>query len=367
MRTLLLGLLIITSLGVFAQEANILLDSIQSSTLNETRSFRIYLPREIQDKKQQQSHYPVLYVLDGDDNYLPISGMMNYLSEVNGNRIFPKMIVVFINNTHRTRDLTPYRTNASAMLPKAMADETGGGEAFTQMIEKEIIPYINAKYPTSPYRALVGHSFGGLFALSVLQKHPDLFDDYIVIDPSLWYDGEQFSAQLLKSLQKTKLKNKSLFIGMANTTQEPNLRKMMSSKGLFALHEQSILRFCQTLSHSHTKSIRFSYRYYPQDDHGSIPFVGIYDGLRNIFQAHQLYYDEVTNPSFDPEKRISSHFKKLSTKLKTELQISPTTLEYFDLYFEINANKKGQQKLRSYYQKLYPESFSTYIKKNAKE
>lgn len=361
MKLLLVILLTWSSHLLVAQKTSIIIDSIHSNLLNESRIFRVYLPKEIVERKQKQAQYPVLYVLDGDDNYLAISGMMHYLTEVNGNRIFPKMIVVYINNTNRTRDLTPYRVNASAMLPKAMAVVTGGAETFTQVIEKEIIPHINAKYPTSPYRALIGHSFGGIFALSVLQKHPDLFDDYIVIDPSLWYDEGRFSKNVLQTIQAGKLRNKSLFIGLANTTNEPNLNKMLSSKAVFSVHEKSILRFCQKLSHS--KSMPFSYQYYPFDDHGSVPFVGVYDGLRNIFKAHHLSYYEVVNPNFDAEKRINAYYKNLSAKLKTPLQISPNELEYFDMFYTINQDKRGQEKLRVYYKKLYPVEFAKFIAK----
>ena len=346
---------------IFAQHPSIVMDSIQSSILKESRTFRIYLPKEIVDKKPKQEKYPVLYLLDGEDNYLAISGMIQYLSEVNGNRIFPKMIVVFINNTNRTRDLTPYRVNASAMLPKAMADVTGGAENFTQFIQQEIIPHIESRYPASGYRALIGHSFGGIFALSVLQKHPTLFDDYVVIDPSLWYDEGRFSKHVLQTIQAGKYQNKSLFIGLANTTFEPSLAKVLVSKAAFSVHEKSILRFCQQLQQS--KSIPFSYQYYPKDDHGSIPFVGIYDGLRKIFQAPQLSYYEVVNPNFDPEKRITAYYKNLSTKLKTTLQVRPEELEYFDLFYQINQDKKGQQKLRSFYKKWYPKEYEKMINK----
>jgi len=359
MKGLFICLLVCCSHAIFAQHPSIVLDSIPSSILKESRTFRIYLPKEIVDKKPKQEKYPVLYVLDGDDNYLPVSGMVNYLSEVNGNRIFPKMIVVFINNTNRTRDLTPYRVKASAMLPKAMADVSGGAENFTQVIQQEIIPYIESKYPASGYRALVGHSFGGIFALAVLQKHPTLFDDYLVMDPSLWYDEGRFSKNVLSAIQAGKLHHKSLFIGLANTTYEASLAKVLTSKAAFSVHEKSIIRFCQQVQRA--KSIPFRYQYYPKDDHGSIPFIGIYDGLRNIFQAHQLSYYEVVNPNFDPEKRISAYYKNLSAKLKTPLQVRPEELEYFDLFYSINQDPVGQQKLRAYYQKLYPVEHAKYM------
>lgn len=61
--------------------------------------------------------------------------------------------------------------NAGGFVNEAMAKETGGGENFARFIQEEIFPYIASRYPVSGYRALIGHSFGGLFALHVLAKH----------------------------------------------------------------------------------------------------------------------------------------------------------------------------------------------------
>ena len=36
---------------------------------------------------------------------------------------------------------------------------------------------------------LMGHSFGGLFALSTMASRPELFDAWVAADPSLWWDG----------------------------------------------------------------------------------------------------------------------------------------------------------------------------------
>jgi predicted alpha/beta superfamily hydrolase len=347
-----------------AQIKNIIPDSIQSHILNETRRFQVYLPKEILDKNQKQTHYPVLYVLDGESYLLPISGMMQYLTEANGNRIFPKMIVVFLNNTNRTRDLTPYPTPESVFLPKVMADQTGGGEKFIQVLEKEIFPYIDAKYPTSSYRSLIGHSFGGIFALSVLAKHPHLFEDYLVMDPSLWYDHQKFAKDVFEKISQSPLKGKSLYVSIANTTNEKDLNKVIKNKATFAQHEKSILQFCQKMQANKSKSIQFSYQYFPCDDHSSVPFISIYEGLRTVFKNHQLSPYETINPHFDPLKRIQEHYEKLAKKIKTPIKVSSEELEYFIQMSEINQNYKAKDQLKSLYQQLYPKEYAEFMPKN---
>ena len=43
--------------------------------------------------------------LDGDAHFPSVVGIIQQLSQVNGNTVFPEMIVVAIPNTDRTRDL----------------------------------------------------------------------------------------------------------------------------------------------------------------------------------------------------------------------------------------------------------------------
>ena len=56
-------------------------------------------------------------------------------------------------------------------------------------IEKELQPYIETKYKTNNDKTIIGQSLGGLFATEVLLKKPTLFNKYIIISPSLWWDN----------------------------------------------------------------------------------------------------------------------------------------------------------------------------------
>jgi predicted alpha/beta superfamily hydrolase len=116
--------------------------------------------------------------------------MIQQLSEVIINMGFPQMILIGITNTDRTRDLTP----SNALIYSDMPDNnfyktSGGGEKFTSFIEKELIPHVDSLYPTAPYRLLIEHSFGGLFCVNTLLNHAELFNGYIVIDPSMDWDN----------------------------------------------------------------------------------------------------------------------------------------------------------------------------------
>ena len=72
---------------------------------------------------------------------------------------------------------------------------SGGAERFTQFLADELIPTIERTYPTSGHRTLIGHSYAGLFTIHTLIHHPDLFRNYVAIDPSLDWDDQASSAR----------------------------------------------------------------------------------------------------------------------------------------------------------------------------
>ena len=56
-------------------------------------------------------------------------------------------------------------------------------------IEKELVPHVEANYPVTQFRTLIGHSYGGLFTLFALAERPALFNYYLAIDPSMNWSG----------------------------------------------------------------------------------------------------------------------------------------------------------------------------------
>ena len=149
-----LALLLGTS--VFAQTGNKVIigtiDSIHSKILNEQRKIWVYVPNNGSTDANTLQRYPVVYLLDGDAHFYSVVGMIQQLSQVNGNTICPEMIVVGIPNTDRNRDLTPTHTDVdrSMGIDSSFSKISGGGEQFMAFIEKELIPYIDSTYPTKP-------------------------------------------------------------------------------------------------------------------------------------------------------------------------------------------------------------------------
>ena len=217
------------------------IDSVYSAVLNEKRKVWVYVPNMNSGMQNPGQRFPVLYLLDGDAHFQSVSGMIQQLSQVNGNTICPEMIVVGIPNTDRTRDLTPTHIDSDLpMMDSNATKTTGGGENFAAFLGKELIPHIDSLYPTQPFRLLVGHSFGGLTVMNILTNHTKLFNAYIAIDPSMWYDKERFLKATQKKLAGQKYNGTSLYVGIANTMAEGmTLEKMKKDTSTDTRHIRS--------------------------------------------------------------------------------------------------------------------------------
>src|SRR5215510_16281854 len=121
------------------------IDSVYSKILGEQRKIWVYTPDMTSGNSNQR--WPVVYLLDGDGHFASVVGMIQQMSQVNGNNVYPEMIVVAIPNTDRTRDLTPtHVTSDPPMMDTNFSKTTGGGENFIAFIEKELIPHIDSAY-----------------------------------------------------------------------------------------------------------------------------------------------------------------------------------------------------------------------------
>lgn len=168
--------------------------TLTSSVLGERRQADVFVPTQ---PAGSTARFPVLYTLDGEVSFVHTVSAASMLS---GQEEMPQAIVVAVRNVDRERDFIPAATNP-ANVPSDLAT-AGGADRFLAFLEQELIPYINAHYPTQPYRVLIGHSFGGLFAVHALTERPALFQGYVALEPSLWWDAGTQTTRLLARLAR---------------------------------------------------------------------------------------------------------------------------------------------------------------------
>ncbi len=301
------------------------IDTIDSKILHEKRKVWVYVPNSGTDGIYAKQHYPVVYLLDGDAHFYSVVGMIQQLSSVNGNTICPEMIVVGIPNTDRTRDLTPTHIIVDPpYMDSNFSKTSGGGEQFTSFIEKELMPYIDSAYPTQPYKMLIGHSFGGLLVINTLLHHPNLFNAYIAIDPSMWWDHQHFLSQTKEAIEKQSFQGKSLFLGIANTMDVGmDTLRVQKDTTSQSRHIRSILALNNYLGANQKNQLKFQTKYYNDDDHGSVPLVAEYDALHFIFGYYplKLTFNDYANMGKSVIAKIEKHYEEISKQFGYKVNI----------------------------------------------
>jgi uncharacterized protein len=309
-------------------------DVIHSNVLNEDRPYWVYVPPY---NPKSGERFPVLYLLDGDAHFHSVSGLIQILGTgVNGTRIIPEMIIVAIPNTDRTRDLTPTHTSTMDGKEQEWLKTSGGGNNFLRFIKEELIPDIEKKYPTAGYRVLVGHSFGGIATIHAMYTMPDVFDSFVAIDPSLWWDDHILLKRADSAMQANDYSKKHFYLSKANTLEPGELTND---------HFGTIDSYHEWLESKQELGLNWSYKYYENDDHGSVPFISTYDGLRFIFRDYHPRYEDVgANPAWvqkvfeqykvpPPERVVDEFANRAMGEGKTELAHSYLKLntEYFPI------------------------------------
>jgi uncharacterized protein len=156
---------------------------VESTYLKEKRVINIWTPKNY---GTSEDSFPVLYMLDGGvkEDFPHIANTLDTL--ITTGKIKP-IILIGIENTQRRRDLTGPTTVAK---DKEIAPVVGGAETFRSFIRNELMPQINKKYRVSSEEGIIGESLAGLFITETLLMYPDLFDYYIAMDPSLWWNDQ---------------------------------------------------------------------------------------------------------------------------------------------------------------------------------
>ena len=339
-------------------------DSVYSTVLNEKRKVWVYVPNMNNGMQNAGQRFPVLYLLDGDAHFHSVSGMIQQLSQVSGNTICPEMIVVGIPNTDRTRDLTPTHIERDLPIMDTNSTKTtGGGENFAAFLEKELMPHIDSVYPTQPFRLLVGHSFGGLTVMNIITNHTKLFNGYIAIDPSMWYDKERFLKATQKKLSSQKYNGTSLYVGIANTMAEGmTLEKMKKDTSTDTRHIRSIFALDKFIKANPQNGLKYASKFYGDDDHGSVPMISEYDGLRFIFSWYRLKISPIDfmRPGTEMVQKMKKHYLAVSKEMG--FKVSPPEMSINSLGY-IALSQKQYEKAAALFEmniENYPQSGNTY-------
>lgn len=179
-------LLFFFSISLFAQKTT---ELIKSNKLGETREITISLPASYENSPTKR--YPVLLLLDGDYLFDPFQGALKYGEYWDD---LPEMIIIGINQKNS-------RMNDCAFDP-AEGTPTKRSAAFYNFIGEELVPFVDKKYRTAPFRIIAGHDTTAGFLNFFLYKENSFFNAYISLSPELAPGMENQIATNLSNAKK---------------------------------------------------------------------------------------------------------------------------------------------------------------------
>lgn len=235
--------------------------TFHSQQLNEDRTLNIYLPPSYHPDSWRT--YPVIYLLDGsaDEDFIHTVGIVQF-GTYPWIHMLPESIVVGIANVDRKRDFT-FPTTVEQ--DKKDFPTAGGSANFIQFLEKELQPFVRQNYLTNDTTTIIGQSLGGLLATEILFKKPELFMNYIIISPSLWWDNESIWAHM----PKFKSANKSIYISVGKKEHK------LMVKAAKQLNRKLIVK--------HIPGFKVHYKLFKTSNHADILHLALYDAFGWMF------------------------------------------------------------------------------------
>lgn len=228
--------------------------TFRSTVLGEERTLIVKVPEGYEDTT---ATYPVIYVLDGSANedYPHIAGLVQFMNMYD---LLPKSIVVGIANVDRYRDFTHPSTVAKDLerLPQA-----GGSAKFIAFLAQEVSPMITAMYRVQGKGTIIGQSLGGLLVTEILFTRPELYDDHIIVSPSLWWDNGSLVSRASDILKSRPDMTERVYLALGEEGKE-------MAKGM----ERLVSAFKQHAG----PSVKWWYVPFPEESHATILHRAVY-------------------------------------------------------------------------------------------
>ena len=244
--------------------------TLNSSVLQEERTYWVHLPENYE--QDQTKTFPVIYLLDGEIFFHSVVGINNAFTSGKRKDI-ASFIIVGVVSADRMHDLTPTASAAGRDGKIAPGAEVkgGGSKAFCEFLTKELRSVIENSFRTNGKNMLIGHSLGGLFTVDAFLNHTELFDSYLALDPSLWWDQGRLSKEAAELIKEKDFTGKRLYIGLATKPRPDRVNIITDRADSF---------FTEVLPQA--KGLRFFSKSFPDEVHGTVAIPGIFDGMKQL-------------------------------------------------------------------------------------
>jgi predicted alpha/beta superfamily hydrolase len=248
---------------------------LDSSTTFGHYNIYVAVPRGYESSGED---YPVVVLQDGDYSFPIAQSIAMHMADRDG---LPRVIVVGIAyrggmddlsvyRLNRTRDFTPTKSSEGGYGPE-FQQVSGGAERYVTFLRDELRPFIELNYRTkSRDWTYVGHSYGGLLGSYILLNHGQMFQRYLLVSPSLWYDNE---IMLREANQKAgSLRNTYVTVFMAvGADENPRM-------------ETTLKQFASILRQGAEGGVTVDAKVFEDENHDTVFPGALARGLRVLFQ-----------------------------------------------------------------------------------
>lgn len=246
--------------------------TLHSRTLNEDREINVWIPPGY---AESESRHTVLYLIDGgvDQDFPHIAG----LSQLGAlSWTYEPLIIVGVKTGVRLAELTP---PASGARYRQAFPQAGGSSTFRDFLRNEVIPFIEARYRAGDRRAVMGESLAGLFVIDTFLAEPSLFDDYVAVSPSLWWDDRNFARTAPERLRAHAPSDRRIYMSIAQEGGTMREGVAMVRAAIAAAPDKATLNFVHRSDETHATTfhpaaldaLRWLYAL-PQLDYGPAPW-----------------------------------------------------------------------------------------------
>jgi len=222
--------------------------TIASKALGETRVINVYTPPGYE--QAVRARYPVLYMPDGGaaEDFPHVTTTIDTAIRAHDMR---PVIVIGIENTERRRDMTGPTTVES---DRKIARRVGGSAAFRAFIRDELMPVIRQRYRGNGETGIVGESLAGLFILETFFEEPELFDSYIALSPSLWWNAQSLLLGAEERLRSRPRLRATLYLSVAGDDDV----------------DDAVRKLATTLRPSAPEGLTWYFEFRPDEKHSTI-------------------------------------------------------------------------------------------------
>jgi predicted alpha/beta superfamily hydrolase len=235
---------------------------LDSAVLGQRRVVNVYLPPGYHDGSER---YPVLYMPDGGvkEDFQHIMGIVDVSIK---NEVIRPMLIVGVENIERRHDLT---TPTAVEEDRKAAPHAGGADKFRTFLGTELKPYVVTHYRVTAESAFIGESLAGLFVLDTLLVEPALFDSYISVDPSLYWNDHAIVRSAPARLAAWSGGSKRLYLATADWKETQDLAAVMIA----------------AMETARPGGLTWQYLPLPEEHHNTIYPVAALRALRAMFPA----------------------------------------------------------------------------------